>query len=45
MNIKKNTDYNFWERKKYEETFVQNNSALIQDITGASWVNSQLSKK
>ena len=38
MSIKKNTDYNFWERKQYEETFVQNNSALIQDLTGASVV-------
>ena len=37
MNTK-NTDYNFLERKKYEETFVQNNSALIQNITGASLV-------
>jgi hypothetical protein len=28
----------FEERKRYEETFVQNNSALIQDLTGASLV-------
>ena len=28
----------FEERKLYEEIFVQNNSALIQDITGASLV-------
>ena len=38
MKSSKNTDYDFWERKKYEETFVQNNSALIQRITGASVV-------
>jgi hypothetical protein len=31
-------DFPFKERKNYEETFVQNNSALIQDITGASLV-------
>ena len=34
----KNTNYSFKERKEYEETFVQNNSALIQEITGASLV-------
>ena len=28
----------FEERKRYEESFVQNNSALIQDLTGASLV-------
>ena len=28
----------FEERKLYEEIFVQNNSALIQEITGASLV-------
>ena len=30
--------FSFEERKLYEETFVQNNSALIQDLTGASSV-------
>ena len=34
----KNTNYDFEARKQYEESFVQNNSTLIQDITGASWV-------
>ena len=34
----KNTNYSFKERKEYEETFVENNSALIQEITGASLV-------
>ena len=34
----KNTNYSFKDRKDYEETFVQNNSALIQEITGASLV-------
>ena len=34
----KNYNYSFKERKDYEETFVQNNSALIQEITGASLV-------
>ena len=34
----KNTNYSFKDRKEYEETFVQNNSALIQEITGASLV-------
>jgi hypothetical protein len=38
MNIKKNTNYDFEARKQYEETFVRNNSVLIQDITGASTV-------
>ena len=34
----KNYNYSFKERKRYEETFVSNNSALIQDLTGASLV-------
>ena len=34
----KNTNYSFKDRKEYEETFVENNSALIQEITGASLV-------
>jgi hypothetical protein len=34
----KNTNYSFKDRKDYEETFVENNSALIQEITGASLV-------
>ena len=34
----KNYNYSFKERKEYEETFVENNSALIQEITGASLV-------
>ena len=34
----KNYNYSFKDRKNYEETFVQNNSALIQEITGASLV-------
>ena len=34
----KNTNYSFKDRKEYEETFVENNSALIQKITGASLV-------
>ena len=34
----KNTNYSFKDRKQYEETFVENNSALIQEITGASLV-------
>ncbi|MDG1271908.1 MAG: hypothetical protein P8O04_05570 [Flavobacteriaceae bacterium] len=38
MLFKKNTNYDFEARKQYEETFVRNNSALIQDITGASIV-------
>ena len=28
----------FEERKQYEETFVENNSALIEELTGASRV-------
>ena len=28
----------FEERKLYEETFVENNSALIEELTGASRV-------
>ena len=38
MSIKKNTNYDFEARKQYEESFVQYNSTLIQDITGASTV-------
>lgn len=30
--------FSFEQRKRYEEKFVQNNSALIQDLTGASLV-------
>jgi len=28
----KNYNYNFEERKQYEETFVENNSGLIQEL-------------
>ena len=28
--------FTFEERKQYEETFVENNSALIEELTGAS---------
>ena len=38
MSIKKNTNYDFEARKQYEETFVRNNSSLIMELTGASWV-------
>ena len=38
MSIKKNTNYDFEARKQQEESFVQYNSTLIQDITGASTV-------
>jgi len=34
----KNTNYDFEARKQYEETFVRNNSGLIMELTGASWV-------
>ena len=30
--------FSFEERKRYEETFVENNSALIEELTGASGV-------
>ena len=30
--------FSFEERKRYEETFVENNSALIEELTGASRV-------
>jgi len=36
--MKNYKDFSFEERKNYEERFVQNNSALIQEITGASLV-------
>ena len=36
--MKNYKSFPFEERKFYEETFVQNNSALIQEITGASLV-------
>ena len=36
--MKNYKSFPFEELKQYEETFVQNNSALIQDITGASLV-------
>ena len=39
MLFKKNTNYDFEARKQYEETFVRNNSSLIMELTGASWVN------
>lgn len=32
----KNYDYDFWERKRYEEVFVENNPQLIREITGAT---------
>jgi len=38
VTIKNYKKFSFEERKRYEETFVQNNSALIQDLTGASLV-------
>jgi len=34
----KNYNYSFQERKNYEETFVENNSGLIQELTGAGSV-------
>ena len=36
--MKNYKSFPFEERKQYEETFVQNNSTLIQEITGASLV-------
>ena len=36
--MKNYKNFSFEERKNYEETFVENNSALIQEITGASEV-------
>lgn len=36
--MKNYKDFPFHERKKYEETFVENNSALIRSITGATTV-------
>jgi len=30
--------FSFEERKRYEESFVENNSALIEELTGASRV-------
>ena len=38
VKIKKYEKFPFEERKLYEETFVQNNSALIEELTGASRV-------
>lgn len=40
MKSTKNTDYDFEERKHYEETFVANNSELLMKLTGASTVMS-----
>jgi len=34
----KNYNYDFEERNRYEENFVENNSALIEELTGASRV-------
>ena len=31
-------EFSFEERKRYEESFVENNSALIEELTGASRV-------
>ena len=36
--MKNYKDFPFEERKRYEETFVENNSALIEELTGASRV-------
>ena len=36
--MKNYKDFPFEERKMYEETFVENNSALIEELTGASRV-------
>ena len=38
LNLKNYKYFPFEERKEYEETFVENNSALIEELTGASRV-------
>ena len=41
--MKKNYDYDFWERKEYEDTFVQNNGGLIKDLTSSHTIYNQSS--
>ena len=38
VKIESYKKFSFEERKRYEETFVENNSALIEELTGASRV-------
>ena len=38
VKIESYKKFPFEERKRYEETFVENNSALIEELTGASRV-------
>lgn len=37
----KNFNYDFKERKKYEETFINNNQTLIKDLTSSQTIYSQ----
>lgn len=39
--MKKNYDYDFKERKNYEETFINDNETLIKDLTSSQAVFSQ----